>query len=100
MAYARYNEFEPSDDRSTPTYDGVQEKLGLEADPPEGLIFHSAGFGDEGVFRIYEVWETREQAERFLDERIMPAVNEMTGGEPSPPVKQELYELHNFIRAG
>ena len=98
MPYARYNEFEPSDDRSTPTYDGVQEKLGVENDPPEGLILHSAGFGDDGIFRIYEVWETREQAERFFDERIMPAVMEVTEGEPSPPVKQELYELHNFVR--
>jgi hypothetical protein len=100
MAYARYNEFEPSDDRSTPTYDGVQQKLGVENDPPPGLIFHSAGFGDDGIFRIYEVWESREEAERFFDERIMPAVNEVTEGDPSPPVKQELYELHNFFRAG
>ena len=99
MAYARYNEFEASDDRSTPTYDGVQEKLGIANDPPEGLIFHSAGLSDDGVFRIYEVWESREAAERFFDERIMPAVNDVTDGEPSPPVKQELYELHNFIRA-
>ena len=100
MAYARYNEFEASDDRSTPTYDGVQEKLGLDQDPPSGLIFHSAGFGDDGIFRIYEVWESREDADRFFEERILPAINEVTDGAPSPPAKQELYELHNFVRAG
>jgi hypothetical protein len=100
MAYARYVEFEASDDRSTPTYDGVQEKLGVEQNPPSGLILHSAGFGDDGVFRIYEVWESREAAEGFFEERIMPAVNEVSDGEPSLPVKQELYELHNLVRGG
>ncbi|HEX2129595.1 MAG TPA: hypothetical protein VHF58_10310 [Solirubrobacterales bacterium] len=98
MPYARFNEFEPSEDRSTPTYDGVHAELNVEQDPPAGLIFHSAGFGENGAFRIYEVWETREQAEEFLNERIMPAVNKVTEGDPSPPATQELYELHNFIR--
>jgi hypothetical protein len=98
VPYARYNEFEPSEDRSTPTYDGVQAELNVEQDPPEGLVLHSAGFGEDGVFRIYEVWETREQAEKFFEERIMPAVNKVTDGEPSPPVKQELYELHSLFR--
>ncbi len=36
MAYARFNEFEPSDDRSTPTYDGVQAKIRVQEDPPAG----------------------------------------------------------------
>lgn len=100
MPYARFNEFEASDNRSTPTYDGVQAELGVEQDPPPGLIFHSAGFGETGKFRIYEVWESREDAERFFNERIMPAVQKVTEGEPRPPAVQELYELHNFYRPG
>lgn len=100
MAYARYNEFAPSDDRSTPTYDGVQEKLRVREDPPPGLILHSAGFSDDGVFRIYEVWESREDAERFFDERILPAVEEVTEGKPIPPPVQEVYELHNLVQPG
>ena len=98
MPWARYNEFEPSDDRSTPTYDGVQAELNVAQDPPPGLIFHSAGFGENGAFRIYDVWESREEAERFFEERIMPAVNKVTEGDPQPPAVQELYELHNFVR--
>ena len=100
MAYARYAEFEASDDRSTPTYDAVQAELGVDQDPPEGLIIHSAGFDDDGVFRIYEVWETREQAERFFNDRIMPAVMKVSEGNPSQPPIQQLYELHNLIRLG
>jgi hypothetical protein len=100
MAYARYVEFERSDDRGTPTYDAVQAKLGVEQDPPPGLILHSAGFNDDGAFRIYEVWESRQEAERFFDERIMPAIQEATEGDPSFPAIQETYELHNLVRPG
>ena len=100
MPYARFNEFEPSEDRSTPTYDGVQAELDVAGDPPDGLIFHSAGFGENGAFRIYEVWESREQAEAFFNDRIMPAVQKVTDGDPNPPAVQELYELHNLVRGG
>jgi hypothetical protein len=41
---------------------------------------HSAGFDDEaGVFRIFDVWETREQAERFLAEHVQPLVEQGPG---------------------
>jgi hypothetical protein len=45
--------------------------MGLAADPPEGLIFHSAGELD-GRFQIFNVWEAREQSERFTREQIRP----------------------------
>ena len=96
MPFARYNEFAPTGDRGTPTYDALQEKLGVRDNPPDGLVFHSAGFSDDGTFRLYEVWESREQAERFVSERILPAIQEITEGAPHPPEVQELYELHNF----
>src|ERR1041385_6004505 len=64
------------DDRSTANYDHVSEQLGL-TEAPDGLIVHTAGFDDaSGVFRIVDVWESREQGERFMRERIEPIVNE------------------------
>lgn len=32
------------DELNTPNYDGVNERLQLDSDPPEGLIVHTAGF--------------------------------------------------------
>ena len=60
MAVAYIQEF-PIGDRSTTNYDFVADKIG--DGPFDGLIVHTAGFdGEAGVFRILDVWETREHA--------------------------------------
>jgi hypothetical protein len=47
------------------------------------------------------VWESQTQAERFLDERLMPVVREVMGdqfGVPAAaPQRQYFYELHDII---
>lgn len=97
MAIAFLQEFKiQGDDRSTTNYDAISERLNVRADWPDGGIFHTAGFDDDaGVFRIFEVWETREQWERFMGERLMPLVEEVAGQAP-PPDRQTVYELHGF----
>jgi hypothetical protein len=90
------------DDRSTTNYDTVTERLNARENLPAGSIIHTAGFDeDAGVFRIFEVWETAEACETFLQERVMPIVEELTAGgaEAPPPVRQSLYELHGLLPA-
>src|SRR6266550_7828479 len=79
MAVAFIQEFKiQGDDRSTTNYDTVSERLNTRNDPPEGGIVHTAGFDeDAGVFRIFDVWETREQGERFIRERLTPLIEPM-----------------------
>jgi hypothetical protein len=101
MAVAFVQEFaiDPDGDRSTTNYDAIQERLDTRNNPPDGGLFHSAGFDEEaGVFRIFDVWETREHAQRFIDERVMPIVNEVTAGRPDagPPRRAYFYELHDL----
>jgi hypothetical protein len=86
-------------DRSTANYDHVNEQLDLSG-PPDGLIVHTAGFDDDsGVFRIVDVWETREQGERFMRERLDPIVNAMIADRPDakPPTRESWYELHDIL---
>jgi hypothetical protein len=87
------------DDRSTANYDAVAERLRNSA--PDGGIIHTAGFDDEaGVFRIFDVWETREQAETFMQERLQPILEELaasSGGDLQPPVREGWYELHDYM---
>jgi hypothetical protein len=102
MAVAFVQEFKiQGDDRSTTNYDAVNARLNAESDPPEGAIAHTAGFDEEaGVFRIFDVWESREQAQRFVDERVLPIVDELRGGGGSnmtPPDKQYFYDLHDVF---
>lgn len=97
MPVAYLQEFEPGD-RSTTNYDAINERLGTDENPPEGLLVHTAGFTDDGTFRIYDVWESREHAERFRQERLMPVIQEvMAGQSPRPPVKDEMYDLHHAV---
>jgi len=96
MAIAFIQEF-AIEDRSTTNYDRVKSQLGEE--PIDGLVAHTAGFDDEnGVFRVFDVWETREQAERFL-ERVMEMVGELPAG-VAPPTRQGFYELHDMTIPG
>jgi hypothetical protein len=88
------------DDRSTTNYDLVASKLGEQGGTPEGLLAHAAGFSeDAGVFRILDVWESKEQAQKFLDETLMPIVTEFLSGQrdAGPPTRQYFYELHDFV---
>lgn len=104
MAIAYLQEFQIRDgDTSTTNYDAVVEELNL-TDMPDGLVIHTAGFDhDGGVFRIFDVWESREQGERFLGEQLGPIL-ERLGGEAvargddfAPPDRESWYELHDVL---
>jgi hypothetical protein len=77
MAVAFIQEFKiVGGDLSTANYDNVAKALGLTGSP-DGLIVHTAGFDHaDGVFRIFDVWESREQGERFMSELLKPALEQ------------------------
>ena len=85
---------EPETERSTVNYDAISAKL-MQQEPPDGIHVHSAGFTGNG-FRIYEIWESKEHYDRFLEDRLMPLVMEQEGSNPTPPTVT-VYELHNVI---
>jgi hypothetical protein len=101
VAVAFIQEFKiQGDDRTTTNYDAISERMNVRGEPPEGGIFHTAGFDDDAdVFRIFEVWETREHGERFIRERLRPILDEMSAGREDvvPPVRVGRYELHNLL---
>src|SRR4051812_548660 len=72
MAVAVIQEFPiEGDDRTTTNYDRVQEALGTRTDRPAGGLVHTAGFDEEaGVFRVFDVWESREAWDAFLTDRL------------------------------
>jgi hypothetical protein len=102
MAVAYIQEFPIVDgDTSTTNYDSVVEALGLSS-APDGLIVHTAGFDQtDGVFRIFDVWETREQGERFMNEQLNPTLERLMAdapeGEFSPPTLEAWYDLHHSM---
>jgi hypothetical protein len=103
MAIAYVQEFEIVDgDTSTTNYDTVSQRLNLDA-APDGLIAHTAGFdAEKGVFRIFDIWESREAGQRFLDEKVNPVLEQYMAEvadsqELSPPSADYWYELHDTM---
>jgi hypothetical protein len=105
MAIAYVQEFKILDgDTSTTNYDAVNAALDLKS-APDGLLIHTAGFDhDAGVFRILDVWETRAQGEKFINERLNPIIEPMAaaaaqkGDETfAPPTREGWYELHDSV---
>jgi hypothetical protein len=77
---------------SRETYDRVRERLGLEE--PAGGVLHLAGPSPDGGWRVIEVWESEEDAKRFVTERLLPAF-EAAGAPPPPP--PQLWPVHNYM---
>jgi hypothetical protein len=106
MAIAYLQEFEIKNaDSRTTNYDAVVAALDLKGDAPDGLLIHTAGFDhDAGVFRIFDVWETRAHAETFINERLTPSIEPMAAAamqDPesdfTPPNREAWYELHDSM---
>jgi len=76
-------------------YEEARAKVRWEEDVPDGALLHIAGLdGDD--FRVFDVWESPEQFQRFVAERLMPGVREV-GIEGDPEVR--LYDVHRVFAA-
>src|SRR5436190_17287189 len=92
MAVVMYMEW----DGVTPEqYDQAREIVDWEGQTPDGAYLHVPWFTDSGL-RVVDVWESPEQFQSFVDERLTPGVQE-AGIEGEPRV--EFNELHSRVFA-
>lgn len=79
-------------------YDAVTDKMGLADNPPDGLIFHSAG-ELEGRFQVFNVWESREHFDSFVRDRLRPAQVDVMGEDRVAAMPQEIVEvdIHRYL---
>jgi hypothetical protein len=83
------------------TYESVNEKIWgrskMDASKtPEGLIIHSAGPAQDGWY-IYDIWDSKEDFERFGQEKVRPAVQQVTGSEMAGPPPQ-FFEIADLVK--
>jgi hypothetical protein len=67
--------------------DAVSDDMGVDTDPPEGLIVHTHSLVD-GRVQILDVWESLAAHDKFEAERLAPAMGnaaERMGVSPPPP---------------
>jgi hypothetical protein len=78
------------------TYDRVTAEAGVGGDPPAGLLFHCAGEVD-GSWQIAEAWASQADAQRFDDERLLPAIERVIGMRP-PDAPGQRYEVDRVVK--
>ena len=96
MPYGCYYDV-PGDERM---YAQVKAEIGEEQ--PKGLVLHMVIKREDGL-RHFEVWESRQEWERFQQERVAPAVAKMLAavGVTEPPPRPEAQEMELIdIRTG
>ncbi len=75
-------------------YQAVNSKIGVDENPPEGMIFHSAG-PIEGGWGVIDFWESREAFDRFIQSRLQPALGELGDqAMQAPPDIKEFAVFH------
>lgn len=50
--------------------------------PPDGMEARYIGTADDGKLRVVSVWQSKAHADRFLSEKLGPAVAKALGPEP------------------
>jgi hypothetical protein len=64
-------------------YEAVRKEVNWEGEPADGGKFHLAWFADDG-FRVIDLWESPQQFQRFVEERLMPGVQKVgIAGQPN-----------------
>ena len=76
-------------------YEKTRKQLGLEGQAAGG-IFHAAGPSPNGGWRVMEIWESEDEARRFLQERLRPALQ--AAGATGPPPEPEFWPLHDYFK--
>ena len=79
----------------TDTYDKVRAHLGIVDTPPPGGVLHVSAVGDDGQLRIFEVWDSREQAEAWAEK--VAAAREEAGVGGAPPTIEYLEDRKSVV---
>ena len=79
-------------------YDEICGKMGLtpKGPGPTGAISHFVTKTDSGI-RVVDVWQTKEQFEKFAQEQIGPFSE--AAGIAGPP-NMQFFEVHNYFTPG
>ena len=76
-------------------YDAAHAVMGIDSDPPRGMIVHSAG-PIEGGWGVIDFWESRQAFDEFVSARLMPRLQGLGDqGFPNPPEVKE-FPVHNL----
>ena len=73
-------------------YEKIRKPVNWEGDVPKGMTLHLAAFDEKGM-RVTDVWESEEDFNNFIQNRIIPVTEKLVETKPSI----EIYPLHAFF---
>ena len=74
--------------------DRLNTAIDPDGNPPDGLLFHASGPVDGG-WGVLDFWESRAHFDRFIAERVGPAMA-ASGEEATPPDIHE-FPVHEYF---
>jgi hypothetical protein len=77
-------------------YDAITERVMPTGALPEGCQLHVAGPIAEG-WRVITVWESEDAFNQFREEKLLPALREVSGQEPGQAVQPQVDPVHRLI---
>jgi hypothetical protein len=79
--------------------EAVSSAMGVQNDPPDGLIVHVMTATADGV-HVVDIWESQDQFQQFSDARLVPTMQKVLGergvaldGPPPEPTFDEAFDL-------
>jgi hypothetical protein len=78
---------------TAPEYRAVMDELGVEQRPEGGIYLHLTTPTDAG-FRVVEIWDQKENFDRFVERRLVPA-NQALGLDRATEIT--VRPLHNLF---
>jgi hypothetical protein len=91
MAVVVIQEFEATRDE----YEQVDAKIGDA--PPAGLILHTVSDLGGDKWKLVDVWESAENFQTFVQDRLIPAIAEVNPDAPQAP-EPEIREVHTLLK--
>lgn len=74
-------------------YDQVAKEVSPDNKRPNGMLYHAAGSSPTG-WRVVEIWESQEAADRFLKEKLGEALKRA-----NITVQPTTFKVHNVMTA-
>lgn len=71
-------------------YEDLRREVGWEREHPSGGILHASSFDEAGNIHVADIWESEEQMNAFVQNRLIPTMQKLN----VPPPQAEVYPIH------
>ena len=92
MAIVVIQEFEATAE----DYDKVGKEIDAESNPVDGGILHSGIDLGGGRMMVVDFWESEDAFQKFVEERLGPAIGKVMGPDAPAPDPPKIHQVHDL----